>query len=264
MPIRGSPNGARHPRPQAGRDRPEWVVAINRNAWSQSIGIAGRDHPVRAVWPWRMENQVSIWLSQDARVGVKWKWTFGRFLSQRSFFLWVLRLSRMTWSSRPGKAATRLFMKPRNSTRRRRLECAAMILPVATSSAANKVVVPCRLVVMASAGQGASVRQLQVALRALQCLDRRLLIDTENDRLGGRIDVQAHDIGGFRRKLGVGALAPRLAGGKVDLMLAQEAPDILNIDVAQCLGQQRPRPAAIALRWRLLQKRQNTIVLALP
>jgi hypothetical protein len=49
MPIRGSPNGARHPRPQAGRDRPEWVVAINRNAWSQSIGIAGRDHPVRAL-----------------------------------------------------------------------------------------------------------------------------------------------------------------------------------------------------------------------
>lgn len=28
-------------------------------------------------WPWKMENQVSIWLSQDARVGVKWKWTFG-------------------------------------------------------------------------------------------------------------------------------------------------------------------------------------------
>ena len=48
MPIRGSPNGARHPRPQAGRDRPEQVVAINRNAWSQSIGTAGRNHPVRA------------------------------------------------------------------------------------------------------------------------------------------------------------------------------------------------------------------------
>jgi hypothetical protein len=50
MPIRGSPNGARHPRPQAGRDRPECVVAINRNAWSRSIGIAGRDHSVCA---WR-------------------------------------------------------------------------------------------------------------------------------------------------------------------------------------------------------------------
>jgi hypothetical protein len=49
MPICGSPNGARHPRPQANRDRPEWVVAITRNGWSQSIVTAGRDHPVRAA-----------------------------------------------------------------------------------------------------------------------------------------------------------------------------------------------------------------------
>jgi hypothetical protein len=49
MPIRRSPNDARHPRPQGGRDHPEQVVAINRNAWSQSIGMAGRDHPVRAM-----------------------------------------------------------------------------------------------------------------------------------------------------------------------------------------------------------------------
>jgi hypothetical protein len=31
-------------------------------------------------------------------------------------------------------------------------------------------------------------------------------------------------------------------------VLTQEAPDILNINVAQCLGQQRTRPAGIALR----------------
>jgi hypothetical protein len=31
MPIRGSPNGAHHPRPQ--------VVAITRNRWSRSIGM---------------------------------------------------------------------------------------------------------------------------------------------------------------------------------------------------------------------------------
>jgi hypothetical protein len=48
MPIRRSPNGADHTRPQPGRDRPEWVVAINRNARSQSIGIGGRNQPVRA------------------------------------------------------------------------------------------------------------------------------------------------------------------------------------------------------------------------
>ena len=49
MPIRRSPNGARHVRPQPGRNRPERVVAVNRNAWSQSVGIGGRNHPVRAL-----------------------------------------------------------------------------------------------------------------------------------------------------------------------------------------------------------------------
>ena len=48
MPIRGSSNGARHTPPQAGRDRPERVVAINRNARSRSIGTRGRNGPVRA------------------------------------------------------------------------------------------------------------------------------------------------------------------------------------------------------------------------
>ena len=48
MPIRRSPNGVRHVRPQPGRNRPEWVVAINRNARSQSVGTAGRNHPVRS------------------------------------------------------------------------------------------------------------------------------------------------------------------------------------------------------------------------
>jgi hypothetical protein len=47
MPIRRSPNGAGYTRPQPGRDPPEWVVAINRNGWSQSIVIGGRNQPVR-------------------------------------------------------------------------------------------------------------------------------------------------------------------------------------------------------------------------
>lgn len=51
MPSRGSPNGARHTRPQPdrdGRDRPEQVVVIDWNDWSSSIGTGGRHHPVRA------------------------------------------------------------------------------------------------------------------------------------------------------------------------------------------------------------------------
>ena len=46
------------------------------------------------------------------------------------------------------------------------------------------------LVIVALAGQGASVRELRVALRPLQRLDRRLLIDTENNRLGRRVDIR--------------------------------------------------------------------------
>jgi hypothetical protein len=60
MPIRRSPNGARHTPPQtgpdrsrspgiAGRDQSERLVAIKWNQWSQSIGITGRNQPVRAI-----------------------------------------------------------------------------------------------------------------------------------------------------------------------------------------------------------------------
>lgn len=36
----GSPNGVRHACPQTDRDRPGWVVAINRRGWSQSSGAS--------------------------------------------------------------------------------------------------------------------------------------------------------------------------------------------------------------------------------
>ena len=60
MPIRRSPNGARHVRPQPGRNRPEWVVAINWNAWSQSVGTGGRNHPVRAAPAW-LRSETKKW-----------------------------------------------------------------------------------------------------------------------------------------------------------------------------------------------------------
>ena len=61
LPIRRSPNGVRHTRPQPGRNRPEWVVAINRNEWSQSIVIAGRNQPVRPASD-RIEQQLRLGL----------------------------------------------------------------------------------------------------------------------------------------------------------------------------------------------------------
>src|SRR5436190_16679767 len=116
------------------------------------------------------------------------------------------------------------------------------------------------LVIVALASQGTSVRQLQIALRPLQGLDRRLFVDTQNNRLGGRIDIEADHIGGFRRELGVVALTPRFASRKIDIVLTQEAPDILNVNVAQALGQQRTRPPRKPHGRRLVQKRQNALV----
>jgi hypothetical protein len=41
MPIRRSPNGPHHPRPQ--------LVAIDRNSWSRSIGTTGRNQSEQLV-----------------------------------------------------------------------------------------------------------------------------------------------------------------------------------------------------------------------
>ena len=70
---------------------------------------------------------------------------------------------------------------------------------------------PVPFVVVALTGQGASIRQLQVALRPLQSLDGGLFVDTENNRLGRRIDIKADHIGSFRRERGVVVFAPGFA-----------------------------------------------------
>jgi hypothetical protein len=81
-----------------------------------------------------------------------------------------------------------------------------------------------------------------------------LLIDTENDHLGGRIHIKADNISGLLRKIGIVAFAPGFAGQKIDLVVPQAAPDILNVDIAQRLGQQRPRPPGEPLGRRLVQQ----------
>src|SRR5271166_4517518 len=161
------------------------------------------------------------------------------------FGLWVERLSRITWISLSRLAAVTSFMKARNSSRRRRLEWRPMILPVATWRAANSVRAV-SLVVVRLAGERAAVRQLEIALGALQGLDRRLLVDGEHDRILGRRHVEANDLGRFGHKVGVIALAPGLATRKVDLLSAEKAPDILLMHVAKRARDQHGGPIGAA------------------
>lgn len=87
-----------------------------------------------------------------------------------------------------------------------------------------------------------------------------LLVHAEYNCLRGRGDVEASNIGGFDRKVRVVALAPRLASRKVNLVAAQEPPDILDVNIAQRLGQQRAGPAHKSLRGRLIQQLSVAIV----
>src|SRR6266446_492625 len=81
------------------------------------------------------------------------------------------------------------------------------------------------LVIVALAGQGAAIGQLQITLRSLQSLDRGLLVYAQHNGLRRRRDIEADNIGGFGRKVRVVALAPGLASHQVNLVAAQEPPD---------------------------------------
>src|ERR1700756_585869 len=116
------------------------------------------------------------------------------------------------------------------------------------------------LVIVALAGQGAAIGQLQITLRSLQSLDRGLLVHAQHNGLRGRGDIEADNIRGFGRKVRVVALTPGLASREVNLVAAQEPPDILDINIAQRLGQQRAGPTRKPFRWRLVQQLQNPLV----
>src|SRR4029079_6397986 len=77
------------------------------------------------------------------------------------------------------------------------------------------------LVIVALAGQGAAIGQLQITLRSLQSLDRWLLVYAPHTGLRLRRDIEADNIGGFGRKVRVVALAPGLASHQVNLVAAQ-------------------------------------------
>ena len=115
-------------------------------------------------------------------------------------------------------------------------------------------------VVVAVPCQGASVRQFQIALRPFQGLDRRLLIDTENNRVFGRRHIKTDHIGGLCRKIRIVALAPAFAPGQINLLFTQRPPNVLHIDVAQRPRDQWPVPARKPLGRRLVENFANALV----
>src|SRR3979411_379622 len=77
------------------------------------------------------------------------------------------------------------------------------------------------LVIVALAGQGAALGQLQITLRSVQSLDRGLLVTAQTHDPTGRGNIEANNIGGFGRKVRVVALTPGLASREVNLVAGQ-------------------------------------------
>src|SRR4051812_26196420 len=104
-------------------------------------------------------------------------------------------------------------------------------------------------VVVRPAADGAPVRQSQIALNAFERLDMWLLIDGDDQRALGRVEVEPNDLGRLGGKFGIVADAPRFAPGQIDLLRPQKAPDILLVHITERRGDQRRGPAAMT-GWR--------------
>src|SRR5580765_2852304 len=72
------------------------------------------------------------------------------------------------------------------------------------------------LVVVTMTAERAPVGQLEVALRALQRLDGRFLVDADDDRLVGRSHVEADYISRLGGEFWIVALAPRFPAVEID------------------------------------------------
>ncbi len=106
-------------------------------------------------------------------------------------------------------------------------------------------------------GQSPAIWQLQIPLGALQRWIG-LFVDTDDDRVLRRRHVEPHHIGGLGDELRIVALTPGFAPAKSIFWLAQEAPDLLLVYVAQLGRNQAPCPARDP-RWRrTIPPRQNT------
>ena len=85
----------------------------------------------------------------------------------------------------------------------------AMTEPLATSRAANRLVVPCRTWSWVIWGGGRG-QQRQAGRRPVQSLDLALLIDRKDQRLVRRVPVEADDVADLADELRVGAELPGL------------------------------------------------------
>src|SRR3990172_2096680 len=151
-----------------------------------------------------MENQLSTRFIQEALVGVKWKRTRLLRASQRSTsgVVWVEELSSTRCSSPLGNSRTIRRRKARNSWWRWRGWQGGTTPPGGVSGAG---------------------RRGQHRLRTVERLHLRLLVDAEDERALGRVEVEADDVDDLRDQLRVAAVLERARAVGLGAMLTPDA-----------------------------------------
>ena len=190
---------------------------------------------------------------------MKWKCTFGWRLSQRSFLLVGIEVVEDDVDGRVGMSGDDVVHEVEELDAPPALLVRGRHLAGGHLEGGEQGRGAVALVVVAVAGQRPAVRQLQIALRPLQRLDRRLLVDTDDDGVLGRRHVEPDHIGGLGGELGIVALAPGFAPGRDRSSVRAGSARHTARRRRPALRDQRSRPARIALGRRLIQQRQNAL-----
>lgn len=103
-----------------------------------------------------------------------------------------------------------------------------------------------------------AVVRFDIAGLPLQGLDAGLLVHRNDQCVLGRIEIQAHNVGGLGGRLLVGTDAPRTLPLQTDFFVTQDAPHSMHRTVERRCHR-RSVPSSLAGGWRLLQQRQHSV-----
>ncbi len=98
--------------------------------------------------------------------------------------------------------------------------------------------------------QSSSVWELEITLGSFQCLYLRFFINRDHQGILRRIKVDTHDISGFSSKLGIGGNTPTVPPLKLNLVLSENAPDMIFGNISKFFGNQSAGPRGLSA-WRL-------------
>src|SRR5438874_12867844 len=160
---------------------------------SRSWATELKEAPCRD-FPSRIENQISTWLSHEARVGVKWKCTLAL---EPAVVLGLMGIEVVEDDMDGG-----VTIDSDNVVHEVEKLDAAAALFVSDSHLSGGNLEGSKqgrsavtLVIMTMTGECPTSGELQVSLRPLQRLDRRLFVDTDDDGVLRRRDIKPNYIG---------------------------------------------------------------------